>query len=289
MMCDALQKKGYKVQPITVEDATVATIGVPGAAATDPWIVSPYGTSAFNPLPNGETFNPRPYLSALNNATRLQSSVYGETWSHRLQTALFDNAALLQALSTTRLNTTFPDTEFGSKLKIVSTLVSSHDQRGTDREVFFVDLRGWDHHSDLKDSLSNKFQLLNGALAAFQQEMKVQGNWDAVSLLITSDFGRTLTANSGNGTDHAWGGNYFAMGGAVNGSRIHGEYPADITDDGPLSVGRGRLIPTLSWESILNPIAQWMGVQTEAELNYCLPNRIQTGTKLFNKEEVFVG
>ena len=118
--------------------------------------------------------------------------------------------------------------------------------------------------------------------------MKAQGYWDTVSLVITSDFGRTLTANSGNGTDHAWGGSYFVMGGAVNGSRILGEYPSDITDDGPTSMGRGRLIPTLSWESVLNPIAEWMGVETQAELNYCLPNRIQTGTKLFKKEEVFV-
>lgn len=285
-MCDTLQKKGYNVQPITVEDATVATVGSPGSAV-DPLIVSPYGANPFNPLPNGETFDPRPYLDQLNNATSLQSSLFGETWSRRLQTALFDNEALVQALSTTQLATTFPDTEYGAKLKAVATLIASHNRRGTDREVFYVNLDGWDHHADMKPSLSKGFQQLNSSLTAFQQEMKAQGYWDTVSLVITSDFGRTLTANSGNGTDHAWGGNYFVMGGAVNGSRILGQYPSDITDDGPNSVGRGRLIPTLSWESILNPIAEWMGVETQAELNYCLPNRIQTGTKLFKKEEVF--
>merc|ERR1712000_279861 len=31
-----------------------------------------------------------------------------------------------------------------------------------------------------------------------------------------SDFARTLTSN-GQGTDHAWGGNHFIMGGGVNG------------------------------------------------------------------------
>ena len=286
-VCDTLQKKGYSVQPITVQDATVATVGSPGSAV-DPLIVSPYGTNPFNPLPNGETFDPRPYLDQLNNATALQSSLFGETWSGRLQTALFDNEALIQALSTTKLNTTFPNTEYGAKLKTVSTLIVSHDQRGSDRDVFYVSLDSWDHHFELKASLAKGFQQLNSSLTAFQQEMKAQGYWDTVTLVITSDFGRTLTANSGNGTDHAWGGNYFIMGGAVNGSRILGEYPSDITDDGPTSVGRGRLIPTLSWESVLNPIAEWMGVETQAELNYCLPNRIQTGTKLFKKEEVFV-
>jgi hypothetical protein len=59
------------------------------------------------------------------------------------------------------------------------------------------------------------------------------------------------------------------------------------TTDQTVSDG-GRLLPTLSWESILNPIAQWIRLETENELNYCLPNRIETGTKLFQKEEVFV-
>ena len=141
-MCDTLGKKGYMVQPITVDDASVATVGKPGAAAGYPLIVSPYGTSAFNPLPKGETFDPRPYLDALNNATRLQSSIYGETWSQRFHTGLLDNAAILQALSTTSLSTTFPDKDYGAKLKIVSTLVASHNERSTDRETFFVNLAG---------------------------------------------------------------------------------------------------------------------------------------------------
>jgi hypothetical protein len=60
-----------------------------------------------------------------------------------------------------------------------------------------------------------------------------------------------------------------------------------ITDDGPYSIGRGRLIPSMSWDSVFNPIAQWMGVQTEEELNYCLPNRKLTGARLLQKEEVY--
>lgn len=131
------------------------------------------------------------------------------------------------------------------------------------------------------------FQELNGALDAFTKEMKAKGFWDNVSLIITSDFARTLTANSGEGSDHAWGGNYFVMGGSVRGGQVLGEYPADITQDGPYNVGRGRLIPTSSWESILQSVAEWMGVETTQELDYCLPNRIQTGTTLYSQEEVF--
>lgn len=125
-------------------------------------------------------------------------------------------------------------------------------------------------------------------MTTFYDEMKARGYWDSVTLIITSDFARTLTANSGEGSDHAWGGNYFVMGGSVKGGKIFGNYPSDITATGPVNIGRGRLIPTLSWESILNSVAMWMGVETPAELDQCLPNRHQTGTKLFTDSEVFV-
>ncbi len=42
--------------------------------------------------------------------------------------------------------------------------------------------------------------------------MKAVGLWKNVTLIQTSDFARTLTPNSGIGTDHAWGGNYMMMG-----------------------------------------------------------------------------
>ena len=53
---------------------------------------------------------------------------------------------------------------------------------------------------------------LNNALDVFTAEMKAVDLWDNVTLIETSDFARTLNPNGGDGTDHAWGGNYFMMG-----------------------------------------------------------------------------
>ena len=117
--------------------------------------------------------------------------------------------------------------------------------------------------------------------------MVAQELWRNVTLVITSDFGRTMTVNSGGGSDHGWGGNYFIMGGSVLGGRIHGQYPQDITEGGPVNIGRGRIAPTLSWESIMNGIVEWMGIEDAPGLNYCLPNRNTTGTKLFKKSDLF--
>ena len=177
--------------------------------------------------------------------------------------------------------------QYSGKMEALNSMILTHKERGTDRDVFFLQIGSWDHHEALKPSLSTGFQNLNNVLTLFEQEMKDQGLWDQVTMVITSDFARTLTANSGEGSDHAWGGNYFLMGGSVKGGIIHGDYPSDITPGGPLNVGRGRLIPTLSWESPLNAVVQWMGVNDESELDYCMPNRKNTGAQLFSKEDMF--
>ena len=139
----------------------------------------------------------------------------------------------------------------------------------------------------VKDGLSQNFAELNKALTYFRNEMVAQRLWTNVTLVVTSDFGRTLTANSGDGSDHGWGGHYFIMGGSVKGRQIHGQYPQDISEESPVNFGRGRIAPTTSWESIFNGIVEWMGIDDYAGLDYCLPNRNKTGTKLFTKNELF--
>ena len=100
--------------------------------------------------------------------------------------------------------------------------------------------------------------------------MKAQGVWDQVAVQSLSEFGRTMTTN-GRGTDHAWGGNHFLIGGDVNGGRIHGQY-AEPRIDGPQSVSStGVMLPTSPWEAIWKPLAQWLGVE-ESQLDNVMPN-----------------
>lgn len=63
----------------------------------------------------------------------------------------------------------------------------------------------------MKERLSAEFQGLNAGLSLSESEMKAQGVWDQVSVVVTSDFARTLTANSGEGGDHAGGGALFHL------------------------------------------------------------------------------
>ena len=141
------------------------------------------------------------------------------------------------------------------------------------------------HHGD---HLDNKLMYVSQALAQFKDELKRQGIWENVVIVSGSDFGRTLVPNSNGGTDHAWGGHYFMMGGSLNGGKILGKYPEDIREGAPYRIGRrGRVVPETSYTSMWNGIAQWMGVPEE-ELDDLLPNRknfdkcvLQTDKDLF--------
>lgn len=79
------------------------------------------------------------------------------------------------------------------------------------------------------------------------------------------------------------------MGGSVRGGEMLGQYPDDITTGGPLNIGRGRILPTLGWESMLNGVAQWLGVVDEVDLNYIMPNKVRSGSPVYTCSEVFEG
>jgi len=111
--------------------------------------------------------------------------------------------------------------------------------------------------------------------------------WNNVTTIQVSDFARTLNPNSGDGTDHAWGGNYMMFGGSVKGGQVVGTYPDDLTDDGPRTLGRGRMIPTTSWDACFKSIASWTGVQ-ETDMPGIFPNMYNfPESHFFNANDLF--
>ena len=68
--------------------------------------------------------------------------------------------------------------------------------------------------------------------------------------------------------------------------RILGEYPDNLTEAGPLNLGRGRFIPTTSWDAIWNAVAQWSGITNPTKLTDVLPNR--GNFNLYTKDDIFV-
>merc|ERR1712139_621575 len=99
---------------------------------------------------------------------------------------------------------------------------------------------------------------------------EAQDIFGSTVLVSQSEFGRTLSSN-GVGTDHAWAGNHFVLGGSVNGGRVFNDFPASLLQGNDQDVGRGRMIPKFPWESMMVPVAEWMGLE-QAQRNSAFPN-----------------
>ena len=67
----------------------------------------------------------------------------------------------------------------------------------------------------------------------------------------------------------------------MKGGRVHGKFPASLLEDSELNIGRGRVLPTSSWEAMWQGIAEWFGVKEE-DMDTVLPNRPN-----FPKEQLF--
>lgn len=147
-MSGVLVDRGFNAQPISIAEATVATAGGADTESAAPLIVSSRGLSEFAPRPQVETFVIKEYLPLLNNATDIHSSIFGETWSDRLLAAVGDAEELSKAISNVELSQSYPS-DAGSyvrKMEVLSSVILTHKQRGTVRDLFWLSLGDWDHH-----------------------------------------------------------------------------------------------------------------------------------------------
>jgi hypothetical protein len=121
---------------------------------------------------------------------------------------------------------TYADDEVLRKLKAVAKLAYIGKNRGLKRQIFFVYDGGYDTHSNQTQQHAKKLRGLSLGLGDFYKALEEMGMENMVTTFDISDFGRS-TGSNGDGTDHAWGGNYFVMGGAVKGG-LYGIMP-DLT------------------------------------------------------------
>jgi len=235
------------------------------------------------------------FLEAIHAETDDNSGLFGNAWSQTFVNMWNKTDDLVGVLRSTDLATSFPTpgkTDIGgiaSNLKLVAQLINIRNERGNgiNRDVFYCEMGGYDAHFQVGTIMENKLPSLNHAVATFWAEIKAQGLEDNVVVVQGSEFGRTITPNSNQGSDHAWGGNYFMFGGDVKGGKIMGEYPKSFSESDPTNIGRGRLIPTTSWDAMFYALAQWMGITEQDDIDAVLPNNQNFGCNLFTDYDLF--
>ena len=99
--------------------------------------------------------------------------------------------------------------------------------RGDPRiRLAFAALGGWDTHVNQgshEGQLAGHLRPLGEGLAALARGLG--DAWKDTAVVVISEFGRTLRENDAHGTDHGHGNAIWALGGAIAGGRIYGEWP----------------------------------------------------------------
>lgn len=280
-MSDELKMQGMEPAAYSIDGSNYILQG--GGEVNAPADVLDSAT-AVKPLAPG-SLTPDVVATAEELAGKTSSSFYGDTWSAAFYDALSRTRILAEGLKNVQITRTFGGGGLGNQFQQVAKMTKVREAIGAQRDTFYVSVGGWDHHSNLESRLRNGFSSVNRALRDFKAEMIEQGVWQDTILVFASEFSRTLTQNSQVGSDHAWGGNYFVLGGGVKGGQILGKFPTAYR--GNLNVGRGRLIPTTPWEASWNAISQWMGVE-EGNIDKVLPNRKNfPNDMLFTQADLF--
>jgi uncharacterized protein (DUF1501 family) len=263
------------VQPITLNISLSGQTLFQAGASTVPYTMGASGPEIFFGLDgqDGLSLARRAAYERIIAAT--QRTMYERAFSGVQQRALQSAQRINNALSQVRapnplaFGTMFPASPLGTQLRTVAEMIAVRDTLNASRQIFFVSTGGFDTHDNQLTDQPGLFTNLSRCIDAFYRatvEMGVAGN---VTTFTQSDFGRTLTSN-GDGTDHAWGGIQFVVGGAVHGRTMVGRYPL-LQIGGAEDVGGGRMIPALSADQYAATLARWFGVP-DARLASVAPN-----------------
>jgi len=107
-------------------------------------------------------------------------------------------------------------------------LVAKCIEAGAATRVYSVSLGGFDLHADEKAAQESQLTKLDKPLAAFADRMARTDAGRNVVVAVYSEFGRRVTANASDGTDHGTASSMFLLGAGVKGG-LYGE-PPSLTD-----------------------------------------------------------
>ncbi len=193
-----------------------------------PAIASPQGYSFSSPNAGAEATSER--STALRIASHVPvdrpelAFVYG---SSQAALGTLDRVATVAAYTPTLA---YPTSGLGQALRAVAGAMN----KGIGTRVFYVTTGGFDTHAAQNVNAANGayynlMATLNDALLAFYNDLKNQGLLDDTLMLSFSEFGRRISENGSQGTDHGSASAMLVMGGKVNGG-LYGTAPNLNTD-----------------------------------------------------------
>jgi len=193
---------------------------------------------------------------AVNFAAKSFEDLYDQTTSSLLNKTGKESFDAIKMLSKTNTKNyqpangaQYPGTPLGNALKQIAQLIKME----VGLEIAFAESGGWDTHFNQGTDngvFARNVADLSNCIAAFHTDLGTLQ--DDVTLMTTTEFGRTVKQNGSNGTDHGRASCCFILGNDVNGGKVYGNVqPLSIEN---LADGRDLAVTT-DFRSIFSEVA----------------------------------
>ncbi len=143
----------------------------------------------------------------------------------------------------------YPNSALGNSLKQIAQLI----KMDVGLEVAFAESSGWDTHFNQGTAngiFARNVADLSNSITAFWKDMEAMQ--DDVTVMTSTEFGRTVKQNGSGGTDHGRASCAFILGNDVNGGKVHGNVqPLSVEN---LADGRDLAVTT-DFRSIFSEVA----------------------------------
>jgi uncharacterized protein (DUF1501 family) len=127
----------------------------------------------------------------------------------------------------------YPDHALARQLRTVGAMIRD----GMPTRVYYATMGGFDTHSGQAGRHGQLLRQVSESVAAFQRDLKEQGNAERVVTLVFSEFGRRVKQNGSGGTDHGTAAPVFVIGAGVK-PGVVGRHPSLVDlDQGDLKFG----------------------------------------------------
>jgi len=237
-----------------------------GLNVSVPSITDPRTYSFSSPNIGAEAINER------NTAIRLASSA-GPNRPHLafVNTSAMDAFATLDRVASVvdyQPSAPYPNNGFGSALKTVAASMV----RGIGTRVYWVQTGGFDTHSGQGNAGAGAYANLMGTVGdgilAFYNDLQNQGLLGNTLMLQFSEFGRRISENGSQGTDHGAAGVMMALGGPVRGGIYGTAANLNPTPDNPtLENAGGDVKYETDFRSVYASVLDgWLGTSSTAIL-----------------------
>ena len=152
--------------------------------------------------------------------------------------------------------------KFVKEAREIATLMKGN----ANTQLAYMDFGGWDTHINESNALKRLLPPLGKGLAALRREL---GNeYNNTTIVVLSEFGRTVKENGNRGTEHGHGNAMWILGGKIKGGKIYGEWSG--LDKSKLHQGRDLPIKT-DYREIISYILQKKFQLSSDSLNQVFP------------------